>query len=926
MVKKIVVIFCISTTMLLVSPSIKEAASQDPPYDITGSIQDDPDPGKTKIQVGFFADAGHGATCTDIPQYAPSDYLNDMAVDLTAASGLEVDMAMSVGDLLFDNDTGVDGNPALCDMTFQQFMEHMNLPYFQTFGNHDFASYGRFSNHGAADWSDNPYKLAKHVLNENEISTATYAVSKNNILFLVVGDKGSNYKLHNTQYEWLEYMTSRYPNQTTVIVSHQGIWGTTYSGRSGGSAEYTWYDNGPWWANFFQNNPQVKVFIHGHNHEYSWYIKDEIKSEREVQGHGLGQSTPYNIGHDVAFIEAPTHHKNHGPHNVNQFSVLDFAANSIEWRLWKHDGGSVGFWNDPGSVVQPSINLWNQATSFDADAEDWYSFPVFLQDGETQIIDSKAFSENIRLELIGSGRRELFANAELDYFTDYAELGFVGFTGEPFSRSSNFDDGIMRVTGPLSIEFPSRYPDHRLWDGGKSGQMKNWLFHGSVPQLVPGAEYQITLTARANQSASLRLKAKSTDWTNQSQYEILPSSESTLVDVTLDTVLRTYTGTYTAPNDPNVWFITGDLEFPDTANYEIHSFSIKRVGTSDVSENYNLRINSVWYNSSSNLNHHQYQEFAVSPSQIADNSGKINFFANVNGSRSGMARIIYNNPIFLRGGLITVNSFANGDFDVTVVEDVSSDRWKDLPLKILPLDNEVTFTLSSSAVDDRISPNGRVYGAESAYSPPQAPPEPTRNLVAYWRAENSTSDTTPFGNDGQFIGTARYASGYDGNAFDFNLTNYVRVEHTASLNASNVTISAWINPRSWGGHLNGLGRIVSKNYGATSYGFTFITNMNYNVGGTLLGYNNLAFRHYTGFVSSNNYSISLNTWQHVLVTANSSEIKFYINGVLDRTHTGSFIIPQNTNSLSIGATGSDSATALRFNGLIDDVKIWNMVI
>ena len=915
--KNYAAIVLISTTIFFSIPLLKSASAQGLPLQFSGSLQNTPDPSKASVQVAIFADAGHGATCA-LPAYAPSDYLNDMALDLTTATELDVDMGLSVGDLLFDDDIGVDSDPSQCEMTYQQFMEHMNLPFFQTFGNHDIASYGRYG----ADWSANPYRLTQHVLNETEINTATYAVSKNNILFLILGDKGSNYKLHNTQYEWLEYMTSRYPNQTTVIVSHQGIWGTTPSGRSGGAAEYTWYDNAPWWAAFFANNPQVKVFVHGHNHEYSWVIKDQITSEKYVQGHGMGDTSPYSIGHPVAFIEAPTHHKNHGPHNVNQFTVLDVSSAAIEWRLWKHDGGGAGFWSDPNALVQPSIYQWTTATSFDAAAADWYSFPVFMQDGETQIIDSKVFAEDIRLELIGSDKRELFTNPELDYFTDYAGLGFVGFTGEDPSRSLNFDDGVMRVAGPRTIEYPSRYPDDRMWDGGKSGQMKNWFFHGSVPQLVPGAQYEIAVTARASQPAALKITAKSTDWANQNQYDILTASESTVIDVTVDQALQTYTGTYTAPADPNVWFITGEVAFNDTASYEIHAFSIKRVGTSDVSENYRLQVNDQWYAATGPLGEYQYQQFAVSPGQIAAADGKIHFLSEVTGSKSAMARVIYHNPVLVRGGLIKVNSFTGGDFNVSVVADVSSDKWKDLSLKLLPLDNEVTFSIDPSDFESRISPNGRVYGAETGYSIPEPPPPPTPALIAHWKADQNTLDSTALGHDGTFVGTAKYAAGHDGDAFDFDLTNYVRVEDADSLDVVQVTVAAWIYPRSWGGHTNGLGRIVSKNQGTAARGFNFIVNKDY----TGLGNNNLAFRDQNGFVSSDNNSVSLNTWQHVVVTASSSEITFYINGVNAGTHTGSFIIPKNSNNLNIGASSSDSLPELRFDGLIDEVKIWNYVL
>jgi len=73
-------------------------------------------------------------------------------------------------------------------------------------------------------------------------------------------------------------------------------------------------------------------------------------------------------------------------------------------------------------------------------------------------------------------------------------------------------------------------------------------------------------------------------------------------------------------------------------------------------------------------------------------------------------------------------------------------------------------------------------------------------------------------------------------------------------------------------------------------------------------------------------TVDLNIWQHVLVTWDKVNTKFYKNGVLIKTKATSFANNQDfttTNDLLIGARRSDAGF---FDGNIDEVSIYNVAL
>lgn len=188
-----------------------------------------------------------------------------------------------------------------------------------------------------------------------------------------------------------------------------------------------------------------------------------------------------------------------------------------------------------------------------------------------------------------------------------------------------------------------------------------------------------------------------------------------------------------------------------------------------------------------------------------------------------------------------------------------------------------------------------------------------------------TTDSSSFDNDGA-VNNAFDANGiiagaalFDGVDGDVNLGSDSSID---DIFAGGGTISAWINPASLGE--GGFGRIADKantSFGPNGDGWAF------QVGGS--GY--LRFEH--GFSSdfgawrTSTGTVSLDTWQHVVITFDASSAsndpRFFINGV---EQTVTQLQAPSGSARSDAALdlkiGNRSTTSTRtFDGLIDEVRI-----
>ncbi|OGZ43466.1 MAG: hypothetical protein A3C84_01945 [Candidatus Ryanbacteria bacterium RIFCSPHIGHO2_02_FULL_48_12] len=189
-------------------------------------------------------------------------------------------------------------------------------------------------------------------------------------------------------------------------------------------------------------------------------------------------------------------------------------------------------------------------------------------------------------------------------------------------------------------------------------------------------------------------------------------------------------------------------------------------------------------------------------------------------------------------------------------------------------------------------------------------------LVGYWSfdagdvAKNTAYDRSGQGNNGTLTNGPTPAAGKLGQALSFDGSNdYVGAGALDVV--GNITISAWVYPRSYGGASKG--RIVDNSLNVAGYKFV-INNVD-----TTNGYVFAA----NGVDSLAPNSATFNVWQHVVAVCDTVSVRIYVNGILKSTSAPNCPATSNT-SLHIG--DSLNLAPRQFDGLIDDVRIYNRAL
>lgn len=197
-------------------------------------------------------------------------------------------------------------------------------------------------------------------------------------------------------------------------------------------------------------------------------------------------------------------------------------------------------------------------------------------------------------------------------------------------------------------------------------------------------------------------------------------------------------------------------------------------------------------------------------------------------------------------------------------------------------------------------------------------------LVADYEFDETSSPTidySPNNNDGIASNVTYGISGKINTAYQYNGTSsYVDCGNDASLQLSSAgSISCWINSA----NLSSNHAIVDKmSIGGDVNGFHLGTASDSTI------YWELA--NASAFQGGNSISkITVNTWYHIVLTWDGSQVIVYINGSIDpggiypKTQTVTPI--SNVYNLRIGVRG-DITTSRLFNGIIDEVGIWNRAL
>ena len=181
--------------------------------------------------------------------------------------------------------------------------------------------------------------------------------------------------------------------------------------------------------------------------------------------------------------------------------------------------------------------------------------------------------------------------------------------------------------------------------------------------------------------------------------------------------------------------------------------------------------------------------------------------------------------------------------------------------------------------------------------------------VAYYPFNGDAKDKSRNGNDGTVYWATWVDNGGCGKALSFDGDAYVEVPNSNSLNLlDELTIEAWVKPTNWGGA--GYGRIVDK-------GNAYVLHISQN--GKPNSFS-LTLHGIVATATADSNSVILNEWNHLASVWDGSDIRFYSRGILVGTTPASGTIPTTSNPFLIGKS---EAYKRQFNGLIDEVRIYN---
>jgi len=217
----------------------------------------------------------------------------------------------------------------------------------------------------------------------------------------------------------------------------------------------------------------------------------------------------------------------------------------------------------------------------------------------------------------------------------------------------------------------------------------------------------VTMRAKSKSAnGRFKLTMSCSDWGTKSQYSTLAGSSREVISHTFGPKEETVTGTYTAPNDGNAWFIQGSLEFADATDVDVSYFSIRRTQTSDVTEDFQIVLNGKSFAAGGKLARFKTKDFAISPVDLADQEGTIRLKASIKGNHYGMAHLIYRGPILMgRNARYKVNSIDGNTFDITLTTKLSGfeNAFKMFPFS--PRHGGVDVGTSDGAGEHHVSTN-----------------------------------------------------------------------------------------------------------------------------------------------------------------------------------------------------------------------------
>jgi len=193
---------------------------------------------------------------------------------------------------------------------------------------------------------------------------------------------------------------------------------------------------------------------------------------------------------------------------------------------------------------------------------------------------------------------------------------------------------------------------------------------------------------------------------------------------------------------------------------------------------------------------------------------------------------------------------------------------------------------------------------------------PPSGLVAWYKGEGNTNDSSGNGFNGD-IGSASFIAGHVGQTFTFSAQSFSAVvpNNPAMFPPSALTVEAWIRPLDYAGCSN-IYRIFHTVQEHVSGYVTFVNCANGKLHGQVISSTSVVDQ------VISNASIPIDVYTHIAFTWDGTNLRLYINGVLDNTVPSTIAtIGTNADPLRIS-----NAIALGFRGQIDEPSLYNRAL
>jgi hypothetical protein len=202
---------------------------------------------------------------------------------------------------------------------------------------------------------------------------------------------------------------------------------------------------------------------------------------------------------------------------------------------------------------------------------------------------------------------------------------------------------------------------------------------------------------------------------------------------------------------------------------------------------------------------------------------------------------------------------------------------------------------------------------------------PTNGLVGWWPFNANANDESGNGNNGTVNGatltTDRF--GVANKAFSFDGSDFITLQPNTNIQGNNPrSISSWFKLNNLSSNTHTLYK-GGENGEANDFSIWLICNNNQV---------RFQIRRYTNDIVTNNFNVSLNQWHSLIISydgTNDLQTKIYLDNQLISTfQVAPSGIAYNTSTTTprFGMLTDQEGVSHYFNGLIDDIGIWNRAL